>query len=111
MLVERKIILNEDQSVGYIETVINSDNILKTTYFPTMQKLYIAFSRGNTYSYSNITEDIYEEFETAESHGKFFHSRINNNKKYPFRKEFTLYPAEISDIRKIIEEKIEDDNE
>ena len=31
MLVERKQILDEDESIGYIESIFKSDNILKTT--------------------------------------------------------------------------------
>lgn len=112
MLVERKEILNEDKSIGYIESVFKSDNILKTTYFPNNLRLYIAFSRGHTYSYGNITPALYEEFEAAESHGKFFHSRINNKASYPSRKEFTLYPNEVNDIRQIINENnAEEDDE
>lgn len=104
MLIERKEVLNEDNSIGYIESIFNSDNVLRTTYFPAAQRLYIAFSRGQTYSYSNITEEFYDEFEKADSQGKFFHSKINNNKTFSYRKEFTLYPSEIQVIKKIIEE-------
>jgi hypothetical protein len=111
MLVERKEVKNEDDSIGYIESIFKSDNILKTTYFPAMQRLYIAFSRGHTYSYGNISPDFYEEFEEAESHGKFFHQYINNKTKYPYRKEFTLYPTEINEVRQIIEENKAEDNE
>ena len=108
MLIERKEILNEDQSIGYIEAIFNSDNVLKTTYFPKAQRLYIAFSRGQTYSYSNVTKEIYNEFEGSDSQGKFFRSCLNN-KAYPYRKEFTLYPSEINEIKQIIENKIEED--
>ena len=101
MLVERKEVLNEDESLGYIESVFKSDNILKTTYFPDMQRLYISFSRGDTYSYGNIDIDFYEEFEDAESHGKFFYKNINKKKQYPYRKEFTLYPNEVTDSKEI----------
>jgi hypothetical protein len=104
MLVESKQILNEDGSVGYIEAIFKSDNILKTTYFPESQRLYIAFSRGHTYSYGNVSSELYEEFESAESHGKFFHQKINNNKAHPYRKEFTLYPFEVNDAKKIVEQ-------
>lgn len=104
MLVERKEILNEDGSIGYVEAVFDSDNILKITYFPARELLYIAFSRGHTYSYGNVTPELYEEFENAESQGKFFHQRLNNKTKYPCRKEFTLYPYEVNDAKKIIEE-------
>jgi hypothetical protein len=105
MLVERKEVLNEDQSIGYIESVFNSGNVLKTTYFPAMHRLYIAFSRGHTYSYSNIEPDFYQEFEEADSQGKFFYVKISNNRKYPARKEFTLYPNEVKGIKQIVEDK------
>jgi hypothetical protein len=104
MLVERKEFNEKDGSIGYIESVFNSDNILKTTYFPNNQRLYIAFSRGHTYSYGNISPEMYDEFEEAESQGKFFHQKINNNKKHPARKEFTLYPNEVKDLKQIVEE-------
>lgn len=104
MLVERKEYQEKDGRIGYIESVFNSGNVLKTTYFPNNQRLYIAFSRGDTYSYGNISPEFYQEFEDCESQGKFFFKNIVNNKKYPTRKEFTLYPNEIGDIRKIINE-------
>lgn len=105
MLVERNEILNEDNSIGYIESIFNSDNVLKTTYFPQSQRLYIAFSRGHTYSYGNINFELYREFENADSQGKFFYMKINNNKAHPFRKEFTLYPNEVKELKTIVEAK------
>lgn len=105
MLIERKEILNEDKSIGYIESIFNSDNVLKTTYFPAMQRLYIAFNRGHTYSYGNISNEIYCEFENADSQGKFFYKNINNKKEYPYRKEFTLYPYEVKNLKEIVESK------
>ena len=110
MLVERKEVQKEDGTIGYIESVFKSENILKTTYFPDNQRLYIAFSRGNTYSYGNINIDFYQEFEDAESHGKFFHKNINKKSQYPYRKEFTLYPHEIREFKEIVENhKLEED--
>lgn len=113
MLIERKEHLEEDNSIGYIESVFNSGNVLKTTYFIKSNLLYIAFSRGNTYSYGNISPEFYNEFEEADSQGTFFHKRINNNKAYPMRKEFSLYPNEVTDIKNIIEsnKKNNDDDE
>ncbi len=102
MLVLRKEILDENQKIGYIESIFDSDNILKTTYFPNMKRLYIAFKRGETYSYGNITQEIYDEFEKSESQGKFFHQKIRNNKEFPYRKEFTLYPNEINEVNEVI---------
>ena len=104
MLIERKEILNEDKSTGYIESVFNSDNVLKTTYFPQAQRLYIAFGRGHTYSYGNVPREMYDEFEAADSQGKFFHAKIN--KKYPTRKEFTLYPNEVADLKETVKTKM-----
>ncbi len=112
MLIEHKDHFEANGTVGFIESVYESDNILKTTYFPLMQRLYIAFSRGGTYSYGNITPEFYSEFEKAESHGTFFHTRIKKfTKEYPFRKEFTLYPSEIKEIKQIIENKKTDTDE
>lgn len=104
MLVDRKEVLNEDGSLGYIESVFKSDNILKTTYFLNDQRLYIAFNRGDTYSYGNINSEFYQEFEDAESHGKFFYKNINKKTQYPYRKEFTLYPNEVTDIKEIVDD-------
>jgi hypothetical protein len=113
MLVTTKDVLNEDGTIGYTEAIFKSDNILKTTYFPAAQRLYIAFRRGETYSYGNVTPELYKQFENAESQGKFFHQKINNKNTHPTRKEFTLYPHEVNDAKKIIEEnkKEEDDGE
>jgi hypothetical protein len=104
MLVERKDVLNEDGSLGYCESIFDSSNILKVTYFPKQNRLYIAFNRGHTYSYENITPEIYEEFEKAESQGKYFLSKIKNRQEFPYRKEFSLFPSEIEQSRKIIQE-------
>ena len=112
MIVERKEHKENDNNVGYIECVFESENILKTTYFPNIQRLYIAFSRGHTYSYGNVSLEKYKEFEEADSQGKFFHQQINNKTKYPVRKEFTLYPNEINDLKIIIENnKLDNDDD
>lgn len=110
MLVERKE-YKENDEIGYIESVFASENILKTTYFPKNQRLYIAFSRGHTYSYGNISPEMYDEFENCDSQGKFFHHKINNNKVHPARKEFTLYPNEVKDLKQIVESNKVDDDE
>ncbi|MDA3779281.1 MAG: KTSC domain-containing protein [Bacteroidales bacterium] len=111
MLVERKEILNEDKTIGYIESVFKSDNILNTTYFPNNQRLYIAFSRGHTYSYGNISPEFYQEFEDAESHGKFFYKNINKKTEYPYRKEFTLYPTEVNELKDIVKNNTPEEDE
>jgi len=113
MLIERKEFGDTDGSIGYIECIYKSGNILKTTYFPKANKLYISFNRGHTYSYNNITPDLYELFESAESQGIFFQKRIINNRQFPTRKEFTLYPNEVKGYKLIVKEKeiLEEDEE
>jgi hypothetical protein len=114
MLLERKDYIEEDGSIGYIESVFNSGNVLKTTYFPKSNLLYIAFSRGDTYSYSNVTQEIYDEFEQADSQGKFFFKRINKKDVHPYRREFSLYPNEVKELREVVKKRLdemEDDDE
>ena len=101
MLVTREEFLNEDGSLGYVESVFKSANILNTVYFAKTQKLYITFSRGNTYLYTEVDLDFYKRFENAESNGKFFHQHIKN--KVPFYKEFTIYPHEVQELKEIVE--------
>lgn len=108
MLVQEKKFQEEDGSIGYYEAVFESSNILQTTYFPASNLLYISFQRGGVYSYGNVSEDLYEDFKAAESHGKFFQSTIKSQpEKYPYRKEFTLYPDEVKDLKEIVEEAAE----
>lgn len=103
MLVERKLYNDTDGTLGYIESVFSSSNILKTTYFPKQQRLYLAFNRGKMYSYENVDNELYSEFENSESQGVFFSKKISKNKNYPFREEFTLYPEEIKGFKLIVE--------
>ena len=104
MLVEHKEYKEEDGSIGYVESIFKSDNVLKSTFFPKINRLYIAFDRGHTYSYENITPEMYNEFENSDSQGKFFHKNLNKNPKYPIRKEFTLYPTEVKILKEIVNE-------
>jgi hypothetical protein len=105
MLVERKEYGDTDGTVGYVECVFKSGNVLKTTYFPKSNRLYIAFNRGHTYSYANITPEIFANFESADSQGIFFQKNIANVMKYIPRKEFTLYPHEVSELKLIVKSK------
>ena len=101
MLVNREEVLNEDGSLGYVESIFQSANILKTVYFADTEKLYITFSRGTTYLYTGVDMEFYKRFEDAESNGKFFHQHIKG--KMPFYKEFTYYPSEVQELKELIE--------
>lgn len=89
----------------FIEAIYESSNILMSTYFPNKNKLFIHFNRGGTYSYTNINEELYREFENADSQGKYFLANIKKNpNKYPYAKEYTLTKTEIDDAKKVIKE-------
>jgi hypothetical protein len=111
MLVKRDEVLNEDGSIGFIESVFKSENILKITYFVDAQRLYISFSRGDTYVYENVSPEFYKEFEGAESNGKFFYRNLNKNKKYPTKRVFGLKPYEIEGFKEIVENFKPDDED
>lgn len=111
MYIKKEIFKEKDDSIAYIECIYDSSNILKTTYFPNLNKLYVYFKRGGTYSYSNINNELYNEFENCESHGKFFAGKIKNSELYPYYKEFKLYGSEIEECEKIIKEHRESKNE
>lgn len=105
MIIKEDKYYDDDKSLGYIDVVYESSNILQTTYFPKQKKLYISFNRGGVYSYNNIDEELYDNFVHAESQGKFFHINIKKNvDKYPFNKEYSLYPEEITKYKKIVDE-------
>ena len=89
----------------YYEAVYDSTNILQTTYFPHAHLLYISFNRGGVYSYGNVSPELYEEFKAAESQGIFFAKTIKSQPtKYPYRKEFTLYPEEVKSLKEEVDE-------
>ena len=110
MLIEKKLHNDEDGSVGWIESIYESSNILATTFFPKKNKLYISFNRGGVYSYGNITEDMFKEFEECESQGVFFQKNIRNKSEIPFYKEFELLGGEIERAKQVIKEHKENGN-
>ena len=103
MLVETKTHNEDDGSVGYFESIFESSNILKAIFFPKKERLFLSFNSGDTYSYGNISKDIYESFIASESQGKFFIQNIKKEKeKYPYRKEFKLKQYELDEINEVI---------
>ncbi len=108
MLVKRIDHKDSDDTIGYIECIFVSENILKTIYFNKTKIMYVSFSRGGTYSYTDVGQEKYNEFEQAESQGVFFHQNIAKSKEHKCTKEFTLYGEEINEIRKIIDENTEE---
>lgn len=103
MLIQRKVNgVIDDQ---FVEAIYESSNILMSTYFPKRNKLFIHFNRGGTYSYTNVTEDVYNNFENADSQGKYFLQEIKKNpSKYPYAKEYKLTDSEINNAKQVIQE-------
>lgn len=103
MIVKRSIL--EDDGGKIITCVINSSNILKTEYFAHRNILYVYFNRGKVYSYANVTDDIYNNFEEADSQGEYLRGEImKKSSKYPYSKEFTMTKFEIDEAKEIINE-------
>lgn len=111
MIIQRKESFDEDDGkLGYVETIFESSNILMSTYFPKTKTLYLAFNYGQTYRYDNVDEELFREFETAESQGKLFNSKIKNNDKIPYQKAYKMFDSELEDAKTIIKEWKENNN-
>lgn len=105
MIVQKTPHYEEDgKTVSYIECIFDSSNILMSIYFPSTEVLYISFNRGGTYKYTHVSKEKYENFENAESQGKFFVKEIKNNSNHPYSKEFVLFEQEITEAKNIIKE-------
>ncbi len=109
MLVNKKI-YEDDEGKRFIEAIFDSSNILKTLYFEHVEKFYIFFKRGQSYSYVNVDKELYESFENAESQGKFFNQYIRSKPEFECRYEFKLLEAEIKVAEDIIKEFEEKEN-
>jgi hypothetical protein len=113
MLIESKLIKKEGEEYGYVEAIYDSSNLMKTIYFPHKCKLYVFFNKGIVYSYSNISAQLYYDFESAESQGKFLNEKIKKGLQYSYYKEFKLLEYEIKELKNIVEtfrnEKEEED--
>ena len=103
MIVQKKTHNEEDGSIGYIECIYDSSNILMSTYFPMNETLYVSFNRGGVYSYGSVDQEKYDQFESSDSQGKFFVKEIKGG-DHPFRKEFKLFESEITAAKDVLNE-------
>lgn len=101
MILDKNVITDE-KGKKYIECVFDSSNISKTIYFENNNKFYIFFKRGHGYSYINVDKDLYEEFEKADSQGKFFNQKIKTNPIHQYKYEYKLFEEEIKEIEETI---------
>ncbi len=106
MVLKRVVQKDKDGVEDVVEAIYDSSNLLKTTYLPKQQILYIYFKKGIVYSYYNVDMVTYVEFETAESQGIYHNKYLKNNPKFPYSKEFKMLNYEIQDINEEIEEAL-----
>ncbi len=45
-------------------------------------KLFVKFTSGSIYEYSNVPKELFESLKTAESKGRFFGTNIKNKFEY-----------------------------
>lgn len=55
-----------------------SSNIKLVEYNTEDKSLYVEFKAGGRYKYNNVPFEVFNEFETASSAGKYFLSTIKN---------------------------------
>jgi len=55
-----------------------STNIKEAYWYQNSKILFIVFMNDRCYQYSDVDEKVVEEWQVAESSGKFFHSRIKS---------------------------------
>jgi len=106
MLLKRIQQNDENGNEDVIEAIYDSSNLLKTTYLPKLQRLYIYFKKGIVYSYYNVDATTYSEFELSESQGVYHNKNLKNNTKFPYSKEFKMLNFEIQNINEEIEEAL-----
>lgn len=67
-----------------INQMVLSREIEWIGYESKRRMLQVEFIAGGIYQYDNVPEGIYNEFLTADSHGRYFESQIKG--RYSFRK-------------------------
>lgn len=63
-------------------TPVSSSNLSSVGYDEDDRILEIKFNSGGVYQYYDVPPRIYQELMNASSHGKYFHSNINDNFRY-----------------------------
>ena len=59
-----------------VEVFLKSSHIVSTGHDAARRLLYIKFDDSSVYRYSDVPEDVFREFVSADSHGRYAHSRI-----------------------------------
>lgn len=61
---------------------IESSNVCHTEYDTESKKLVVEFKNGLKYEYDEVPHQLYTQFRSSQSQGKFFSERISKNFKY-----------------------------
>lgn len=69
---------NIETSVRVERVPVRSTNLHSVGYDSTTRLLTIEFQNGSVYDFEDVPQELHAELMKAESHGKFFHSRIRN---------------------------------
>lgn len=75
-------ILKEEIKGTKILNEIQSSNIVRTEYDTMDKKMIVEFKNGVRYEYDDVPHQIYTQFRSSESQGKFFSSKISKTYKY-----------------------------
>ncbi len=62
--------------MAVIWTEVESSNIAAIAYIKEAGQLMVQFSSGSVYAYSDVPEQVYQDFLDASSKGKFFAEHI-----------------------------------
>ena len=57
---------------------VESSNIKSIGYNPDNQVLEVEFTSGTVYQYDDVPPELYADFESAPSVGRFFHQNIKS---------------------------------
>lgn len=63
-------------------TPVASSNISSIGYDPQSATLKVEFVSGDVYQYFDVSENLYQQFLNASSHGQFLNDRISYNYRY-----------------------------
>jgi len=61
---------------------VHSSNVASIGYDPEQQELYVAFLNGSVYEFYNVPEDVFRQYRSAPSKGKFHWRAIRD--AYPY---------------------------
>lgn len=68
--------LSLEDSIGIVMEQVKSSNVSHIGYSAKEAILQVEFIGGSRYRYSDVPAEVFEEFRSAESAGKYFHKKI-----------------------------------